>query len=299
MTGFEHPAQTERLNGLIPPLQDRTVLLVGCGSVGSFLAEILVRHGVGGIIMIDPDTVEAANLSRTVYLHSDIGSPKVAALTTHLQDINPDVHVRAIQEPLLHLSEGDQADLIDASNIVVGATDDPAAQAALNHRAYAYGVPAVFPALYRQAHAGEIVITVPGATACWTCATGAGVGTDQTREKDYGTGRLAAETALGADILTVTSVAAKHILGLLASPGSPAGNQTLTAVARHSMCILTTVSCWDWFPDAFAGIDGQYAPQSVWLTVTGDPDCPVCGDRRRPPQPRPDLSRLGPGVTPS
>jgi hypothetical protein len=36
---------------------------------------------------------------------------------------------------------------------------------------------------------------------------------------------------------------------------------------------------WDLFGQVFAGMDHQYAPQSVWVRVDRSPDCPVCGSR--------------------
>lgn len=284
-----HSERTSRLGGLVPPLANRHVLVVGCGSVGSTMADVLARHGVGCFTLIDPDTVEAPNLSRSTYRHADVGRPKVDALAEHLTDIDPGLTVRVIHGTLARLPETQQAEIIGAVDLVIGAADDPVAQASLDHRCYALGVPAVFPALYRAAAAGELVITVPEATPCWSCATGSRGNHGTSEEKDYGTGRLNGETALGADILTVVSVAAKHAVGLLAGPSSPAGTLTLTSVARHSMCIVATSPEWDWFPQVFGQASGQYAPQSVWLSVTGSTDCPVCGPVRQPPMPSLDL----------
>lgn len=288
--------RTARVARLVPPLADRSVLVVGCGSVGSSMADVLVRHGVGGFTLVDPDVVEAPNLSRSVYRHGDIGRPKVEALADHLRAVDPATQVELVRQPLSGLPETRRAAVISGSSVVIAATDDPVTQAALNHRCYALGIPAVFPALYRGAHAGEVVITVPDATPCWACATGSSTSKAATGEKDYGTGRLAAETALGADILTVVSVAAKHTLGLLSGGSSPAGAVTLRALARHSMCILATAPEWDWFPRTFVSAPGQFAPQAVWLNVTGSPECPVCGVERQVPLPPFDRSSLDLGT---
>lgn len=284
--------RVERLEGLVPALDRRHVLIVGCGSVGSHIADILCRHGVGNFTLVDPDTVDTPNLSRSVYDAADIGAPKVTALERHLSAIDPETHIDTLDCAASCLTEADLTHELGRANILIAATDDPIAQAALNHHAYATGTPAVFCALYRRADAGEIVITVPGATPCWTCATGGSAADANTVDKDYGTGRLAAETALGADILTVVSVAAKHAIGLLAGPDSPAGTTTMTALARHSMCIIANNPGWDWFPDTFRDVTGQYAPQSVWLTVKGDHNCPVCGTNPEPPLPALDPAQV-------
>lgn len=279
--------RTARLDGLVPPLADARVLVVGCGSVGSTMADILVRHGVGAFTLIDPDDVEAPNLSRSVYTAADCGRPKVDALADHLRAVDPATHVDAHAIPVAELGEVGLSDAISSCDLVVAATDDPVTQGALNHRSYVLDRPALYTALYRGALAGEIVVTVPGATPCWACATGQldldDDGAVRSGVKDYGTGRLAGEVALGADVLTVVSVAAKVGIGLLAGPDSPAGLHAVMAMARHSMCIVATSASWDWFPATFGDTPGQYAPQSVWMRVEGSDDCPVCGSERRAP----------------
>jgi hypothetical protein len=283
-------SRTARITGLVPSLSDRHVLVVGCGSVGSTIADVLVRHGVGTITLVDPDEVEAPNLSRSTYTGVDRGRPKVDALADHLLRIDPGTSVTGHHCELDALLELQLADLLQQVDLVVGTLDDPVAQGALDHRATAIGRPVVHCALYRGAAAGEIVVNIPGATPCWACATGQratshGADGEHLRgEQDYGTGRLAAETALGADILTVVSVAAKLSIGLLCGPSSPVGAHTLTAIARHSMCIIATSAGWEWFPANFGETPGQFAPQSVWLRVLGSSECPVCGEHRVAPQ---------------
>ena len=65
------------------------MLVAGCGSVGSYVAEQLARSGVGAIALLDPEVVEAANLSRTAYEVRDLGQPKVEALARRLLGAQP------------------------------------------------------------------------------------------------------------------------------------------------------------------------------------------------------------------
>ena len=44
-------------------LQKSTVMIVGCGAVGSFAIEALARIGVGNLIIIDFDKVEESNIN--------------------------------------------------------------------------------------------------------------------------------------------------------------------------------------------------------------------------------------------
>jgi tRNA A37 threonylcarbamoyladenosine dehydratase len=75
-------------------LQNATVMVVGCGAVGSFAVEALARTGVGHLILIDFDNVEESNINRQIFaLNSTIGKQKVNVAAQRIQDINPDIQV--------------------------------------------------------------------------------------------------------------------------------------------------------------------------------------------------------------
>lgn len=153
-------------------------------------------------------------------------------------------------------------------------------QGLLSHHAYAARVPLIACALYRRAAAGEVVIVLPQAsTACWRCAIGDHTA-DHLPAKDYGTGRLVSELALGPAIHLVAEVAAGVAIGLLAGPDTPAGQAVAElVVSGRTLGLIATTPRWDFFPEVFAGLDGhQWAPQSLWARVNRRPDCPVCGD---------------------
>ncbi|MDA8322460.1 MAG: ThiF family adenylyltransferase [Actinomycetota bacterium] len=282
--GLHIPGATDRAWPLTGPLVDARVVVAGAGSVGSRIAEDLVRSGVGALAIIDPDLVEAANLSRTVYAAADIGLPKPQALAGRLRAIDPAVTIESHLSPL---GLADLSRILDGVSLVVAATDDMAEQAVLAHHAYAAGVPLVACAVYKAAAAGEVVITVPTAkTACWSCAVGAGSPADQHRpERDYGLGgRLAGEAALGPSIHQVTSVATTAALGLLAGPDAPAGAHLTRLLAEgRTLGLVATTPDWDFFQQVFTGMDHQHAPQSVWVRVSRSSSCPVCGDQPIPP----------------
>lgn len=65
------------------------VYILGCGAVGSTVAEMLVRLGVRDIILYDFDVVTAHNIANQLFVQADIGQPKVDALYNHLVAINP------------------------------------------------------------------------------------------------------------------------------------------------------------------------------------------------------------------
>lgn len=65
--------------------------IIGCGSVGSTIAELLSRYGLTKFDLYDFDTVEAKNVANQMFREIDVGKPKVEALKELLCEINPDV----------------------------------------------------------------------------------------------------------------------------------------------------------------------------------------------------------------
>ncbi len=77
-------------------LQNATVMVVGCGAVGSFAIEALARSGVGRLILVDFDRVEESNINRQLFaLTSTVGAPKVVVAAARVRDINPGIGVDA------------------------------------------------------------------------------------------------------------------------------------------------------------------------------------------------------------
>lgn len=74
-----------------PEKDDARIHIVGCGSVGSTLAENLARCGVTKMTLWDFDTVEAHNIVNQMFRQEDVGKPKVEALKDILMDINPEI----------------------------------------------------------------------------------------------------------------------------------------------------------------------------------------------------------------
>jgi hypothetical protein len=275
-------ARTEGI--LSPALADRSVLIVGAGSVGSYLAEVLARSGVGAFTIVDPDRVEAVNLGRSAFRVADVGLGKAWAAAEVVLAVNPGARVG------VHFGRHEDVDLaalVRAADLVVVATDDPAAQARVGHFAYWARRPAVFPGLYQGARGGEVIVAAEG-SACFACATG-GVradlqetGSEEVAARtDYGTGRLVAEPGLLADVHHVAAVAAKVALGLLHDPD----DESTAAQFAHGMLKAgTTYAVFGhepdyWiFADLMRGTPAQYAYQSLWLSVSSRADCPVCGE---------------------
>ena len=78
-------------------LKNATVMVVGCGAVGSFAIEALARTGVGNLILIDFDKIEESNINRQLFAtDSSIGHLKVDVAGERIFDINPDIKTTAL-----------------------------------------------------------------------------------------------------------------------------------------------------------------------------------------------------------
>ena len=66
--------------GLFDPVRARAVVLIGAGSIGSFIALFLAKAGVTDITVYDADTVASHNVPMSLYRENDVGRYKVEAL---------------------------------------------------------------------------------------------------------------------------------------------------------------------------------------------------------------------------
>ena len=82
-------------------LQNSSILLVGVGGVGGYIAEFLVRSGIGNITIADFDVVDVTNLNRQIIsLNSTLNLPKVDVLKNRLLDINKHVNICSINQKI-------------------------------------------------------------------------------------------------------------------------------------------------------------------------------------------------------
>lgn len=74
-----------------PEMCTERIHIIGCGAIGSTVAENLARFGLTKITLYDFDYVEPHNIANQMFRQSDIGRLKTEALADILCDINPDV----------------------------------------------------------------------------------------------------------------------------------------------------------------------------------------------------------------
>ena len=81
-----------------PEMCTDRIHIIGCGAIGSTVAENLVRFGITNIVLYDFDIVEPHNIANQMFRHVDIGKTKVQALYDILCEINPDCEGNVIMD---------------------------------------------------------------------------------------------------------------------------------------------------------------------------------------------------------
>jgi bacteriocin biosynthesis cyclodehydratase domain-containing protein len=235
-------------------LESARVAVLGVGGLGGESAWSLACCGVGEMVLVDGDRVEASNLNRqTLYSEADIGRPKTEAAAERLSAFNSAIRIETIAERL----DGEEAvaRAIAGSDVVIDAADWPAHEIEewVNSACFAAGIPYItmshFPPIARVGP-----LYVPGKTGCFSCQVAAyrraypmfDIAIEQRRAKPSPAATLGPACALiggqiGLDIL--------HLLTGLAEPS--------TQGVGHIYDLRT--------------MKVEREP------VVPEPDCPVCG----------------------
>lgn len=109
-------------------LSNAYVAIAGLGGLGSNIALMLARSGVGHLLLIDFDSVDVTNLNRQVYMIPHVGMKKTEALKNILEQINPylDYEFKSVK-----VTPEMVKDLFSAYPIVCEAFDKPDQKAML------------------------------------------------------------------------------------------------------------------------------------------------------------------------
>ena len=109
-------------------ISSSTVAICGLGGLGSNIAIILSRLGIGRLILIDFDKVDISNLHRQQYKPNQIGMEKTNALAQNLKEIAPYLE---IETHTAYMDENNYYELLQDANIICEAFDNPEAKASI------------------------------------------------------------------------------------------------------------------------------------------------------------------------
>src|SRR5436190_5389509 len=148
-------------------LLDSHVTLCGCGALGTVLANILVRAGVGHLRLVDRDFIETNNLQRQVLFDEhDVAEnlPKAEAGARKLGAINSSVHVEPV---VTDIDRTNILGLVEDADVILDGTDNFEIRYLINDAAVKLGKPWVYGGSIGS-H-GQTMTILPGETPCLRC----------------------------------------------------------------------------------------------------------------------------------
>lgn len=108
-------------------LSSKSVLILGCGGIGTHIAWNMCVLGVGRITLVDFDSVEESNLNRQLlYNMEDVGRSKTEVLRKKLLNINPNISVNTIDRRIWSESELEEIVCSDCYDLILKSLDSPA-----------------------------------------------------------------------------------------------------------------------------------------------------------------------------
>jgi molybdopterin/thiamine biosynthesis adenylyltransferase len=143
------------------------VVVMGCGALGNEVLKNLALLGVGNVWIVDYDTIEIHNLTRSVlFREDDVGRLKAEVAAERLREIYPDMSVTPVIGKLEYsFGRG----LLRNMDVVIGCLDSIEARQLLNQRCYFAGVPWVDGGI--DDSVGNVALYNPrhSETACYRC----------------------------------------------------------------------------------------------------------------------------------
>ncbi|MGI6205480.1 MAG: sulfur carrier protein ThiS adenylyltransferase ThiF [Anaerovoracaceae bacterium] len=109
-------------------LWDSRVDIAGLGGLGSNVAVMLARSGIGHLHLVDFDVIDLTNINRQCYFIRHLGMPKTEAMTEIIHDINPYIDV---QTDMVKITPDNYLDIFGSARILVEAFDSAANKAML------------------------------------------------------------------------------------------------------------------------------------------------------------------------
>ena len=137
--------------------KDGKITVIGCGGIGGETIEMLVRMGIGELVLVDKDAFDLSNLNRqTLASISDLGLDKSAVAAEKVRLINPYVKVTTFNE---HINQTNIGKVIGDCNIVIDALDNVLTRVIVSRKAKEMNIPYIHGAIHGTR--GQITVFLP------------------------------------------------------------------------------------------------------------------------------------------
>lgn len=139
-------------------LSEKSVCIVGCGGLGGYLLEYLLRAGIRHITVIDGDCFEESNLNRQLLSNEyRIGASKTQTAKEHAKAVDHEAEVTAIDS---FLTEENAEKLLKGHDLILDAVDNMAARRIMGRKCSEQGIPMVYGAI--KGWYAQISLIMPG-----------------------------------------------------------------------------------------------------------------------------------------
>ncbi|MDP3880458.1 MAG: ThiF family adenylyltransferase [Dehalococcoidales bacterium] len=148
-------------------LNNSTAIVIGCGALGSNIANLLVRAGVGRVRIVDRDFIEYHNLQRQVLFDEDdikAGLPKAIAAERHLKKVNSTVAIEGI---VADVNYTNIERFCRDADVILDGLDNFETRFLINDVALKHKIPWVYGGAI--ASSGMTMTVVPGESPCLRC----------------------------------------------------------------------------------------------------------------------------------
>lgn len=224
------------------------VVLIGCGGIGNPALQYLAAAGVGGLTLVDDDSVDLSNLQRqTLFMPGDLGQPKAEVAAAWVGRFDPALKVRA---HVGRVGGVNAARVLQDATLVLDGSDNFATRLAVSDACVALGIPLTSAAIGRfQGQVANFAGHLPG-ESCYRCFVG-----DAFDAEDCDS--CAADGVLGAMVGMVGAFAAMQAIRVLLSGHAALGDPQ-----------------WGWL-HLFEGL----VPSLRTMRIAKDPECRGCSAR--------------------
>jgi len=148
-------------------LSGASVVVAGCGGLGTVITNSLVRCGVGKVTIVDRDFIELDNLPRQVLFDEDDirnGLPKAIAAAEKLRRIDSEITIEPV---VADLTAENIEQIIKGADLVLDGTDNFATRFLINDACVKLGIPWIYAGVV--ATYGMVFSVIPGETPCLQC----------------------------------------------------------------------------------------------------------------------------------
>jgi len=142
----------------------KKVVLIGCGALGSNIANLLVRAGVGEILLVDRDFIELGNLHRQVlFSEKDLGKSKSEIAAVKLKEVNSEVNIKFLIRDMM---SSNITEIVKGYDLIMDGTDNIPARMIINDYSVKEEIPWVYGGVLGT---GGMVMNIAGKGPCLRC----------------------------------------------------------------------------------------------------------------------------------